>query len=299
MPSQSLWSGNLRLSLVLVPVTLHSAVSLEEGVAFRMIHKPSGEPVRYQKGVRDGETFTEVPEDEIVKGYEHAKGHYVLIKQDELDELKLEASHTIDMTTFVDRDEIDPRYFEKPYYLLPEGDAADEGYVVLSKALAKTGKVAIGQMVMGGREHIVGIMAHDKGLMLSILRYSHEVRDAEPYFEKIKAAPSAETVELARELIESQAGSFEPKTMPDDYGRAVRALVKRKVDKHAPKVEIAATAAAPAKVINIMAALKESMQKKGQGKVRAAVNQRMKNGAPKAKPAAKRQPRSTPVRTTH
>jgi DNA end-binding protein Ku len=299
MPPHSLWSGNLRLSLVLVPVTLHSAASTDERVAFRMIHEPSGQPVRYQKGVRDGDTFTEVPDEEIVKGYEHAKGHHVLIKQDELDELKLEASHTIDMTTFVDRDEIDPRYFEKPYYLMPDGDSADEGYVVLNKALAKTGKVAIGQMVMGGREHIVGIMAYDKGLMLSILRYAHEVRDAEPYFEKITASPSTETVELARELIESQAGNFEPKKMPDEYSRAVRALVKRKVDKRAPEVQIETKAAAPAKVINIMAALKESMQKQGRTKVRESINRRMKNGAAKAKGGPKRQPRSTPLRTTH
>jgi DNA end-binding protein Ku len=298
MPPHPLWSGNLRLSLVLVPVKLYSAISTEEGVSFRMIHAPSGQPVRYQKGVREGDTFTEVPEEEIVKGYEHAKGHHVLIKQDELDELKLEASHTIDMMTFVERDEIDPRYFEKPYYLMPDGDSADEGYVVLNKALAKTGKIAIGQMVMGGREHIVGIMAHDKGLMLSILRYAHELRDAEPYFEKIKAAPSGETVELARELIESQAGSFEPKKMPDEYARAVRALVRRKVDKRAPEVEVAATAAAPpAKVINIMAALKESMQKQGRAKVRESINRKMKNAS---KPRqGKRAARSTTLRTTH
>jgi DNA end-binding protein Ku len=114
-----------------------------------------------------------------------------------------------------------------------------------------------------------------------------------------RKAQSAETVELARELIESQLGTFEPKKMPDEYSRAVRALVKRKVDKRAPVVQIEAKAAAPAKVINIMAALKESMQKRGGAKVRAAVNQRMKNGAPKAKAGPKRQPRSTPLRTTH
>jgi Ku protein len=196
------------------------------------------------KGGPQRDTFTEVSEDEILKGYEHAKGHHILIKPSELDELKLEANHTIDMKVFVDRDEIDPRYFEKPYYLLPDGDSADEGYAVMNKALAKTGKVAIGQLVMGGREHIVGIMAHENGLMLSILRYAHEVRDAEPYFENIKAAPSTEIVELARELIESQAGSFEPKKMPDEYARAVRALVRRKVDKRAPEVQVAAKAAA-------------------------------------------------------
>ena len=104
--------------------------------------------------------FEEVPEEEIIKGYEHTKGHHVLIEPQELDALKLEAKHTIDMARFVDRDEIDSRYFEKPYYLLPDGDEADEGYTVLRDALAKTKKVAIGQLIMHGREHIVGIMPH-------------------------------------------------------------------------------------------------------------------------------------------
>jgi DNA end-binding protein Ku len=113
---------------------------------------------------------------------------------------------------FVDRDEIDPRYFEKPYYLMPDGESADEGYTVLRDALKKINKVAIGQLVMSGREHIVGILPHENGLMLSILRYAHEVRDAEPYFEKIAAAPSKEAVELATALINSNAGKFERHT---------------------------------------------------------------------------------------
>ena len=114
--------------------------------------------------MRPSDGFEEVPEEEIIKGYEHTKGHHVLIKPEELDELKLEAKHTIDMARFVDRDEIDSRYFEKPYYLLPDGDEADEGYTVLRDAFAKTKKVAIGQLIMHGREHLVGITAHKKGL---------------------------------------------------------------------------------------------------------------------------------------
>ena len=120
MPA-SLWSGNLRLSLVLIPVKMYSAVSTEDAISFRMIHEPTGKPIRYVKGVIDGEEFTEVPEEEIIKGYEHAKGHHVLIHPKELDDLKLEAKHTIDMVRFVDEAEIDTRYLEKPYYLLPDG----------------------------------------------------------------------------------------------------------------------------------------------------------------------------------
>src|SRR6476620_6466553 len=146
------WSGNLRLSLVLVPVRMFPATSSEGAIAFRMIHEPSGQPIKYLKGIEAEGGFEEVPEEEIIKGYEHTKGHHVLIKPEELDELKLEAKHTIDMARFVDRDEIDSRYFEKPYYLLPDGDEADEGYTVLRDAFAKTKKVAIGQLIMHGRE---------------------------------------------------------------------------------------------------------------------------------------------------
>src|SRR3546814_1825915 len=120
-----------------------------------MIHEPSGKPIRYVKGVRDGEEFVEVPEEEIVKGYEHAKGHHVLIDPKELDELKLEAKHTIDIVRFVDKTEIDSRYWEKPYYLVPDGEDADEGYTVIRDALKQTGKVAIGQLIMHGRGHLV------------------------------------------------------------------------------------------------------------------------------------------------
>jgi DNA end-binding protein Ku len=128
-------------------------------VSFRMIHEPSGKPIRYVKGVRDGDEFVEVPEEEIAKGYEHAKGHHVLIDPKELDDLKLEAKHTMGIVRFVDKAEIDSRYWEKPYYLVPDGDEADEGYTVIRDALKQTGKVAIGQLIMHGRGHLVGIKA--------------------------------------------------------------------------------------------------------------------------------------------
>ena len=151
MPPHSLWSGNLRLSLVLIPVRLVPAISTEEAISFRQIHEPSGTPIRQVKGVRDGDTFTEVPDEEIIKGYEYAKGSHVLIDPKEIDELKLEAKHTIDMVHFVDEGEIDSRYWEKPYYLVPDGDEADEGYAIMQRALAATRKVAIGQLIMQGR----------------------------------------------------------------------------------------------------------------------------------------------------
>jgi len=298
MPA-SLWSGNLRLSLVLIPVRLHAA-TIEGKVAFRMIHAPSGQPIRNVKGVRNGETFTEVPDDEIIKGYEHAKGHHVLIHPKELDELKLEAKHTIDMVRFVDQAEIDSRHLEKPYYLTPDGDDADEGYTVIRQALKPTGKVAIGQLVMNGREHLVGIMPHGKGLMLVILRYAEEVRPAESYFERITGEAKADAVDLAAKLIESSAGPFGPEKMPDLYAAALHELVQAKLEQRAPEITLDSKVEAP-KVINIMAALKESVQAKGRAKVKEAVRKR--SGKPpkeEARPApAARATRSGARRVVH
>jgi DNA end-binding protein Ku len=294
------WSGNLRLSLVLVPVRLYPATSSEGTIAFRMIHKPSGKPIKYLKGVETERGFEEVTEEDIIKGYEHAKGHHVLIKPEEIDELKLEAKHTIDMARFVDLDEIDSRYFEKPYYLLPDGDEADEGYTVLRDAFAKTKKMAVGQLIMHGREHLVGITAHKKGLMLVILRYADELRRAEPYFEKIATKADADAVKLATDLIEQESGKFQPEKMPNEYARAVHELVQAKVEQRAPQVEIETTKGETPKVINIMDALKKSMQAKGQTKVKDSLRKRMGKAAPKDQVSAT-SPRSRPTtrRTAH
>jgi DNA end-binding protein Ku len=285
MPA-SLWSGNLRLSLVLIPVKLYAATT-EGKVAFRMIHAPSGNPIRNVKSVRDGETFTEVPDDEIIKGYEHAKGHRVLIHPKELENLKLEAKHTIDMVRFVDEAEIDSRYLEKPYYLTPDGDDADEGYTVIREALKLTGKVAIGQLFMNGREHLVGIKPHGRCLMLVILRYADEVRAAEPYFEGITAEPKKEAVALATKLIEGTSGPFRPEKMPDQYAAALHELVQAKLDQRAPEIAVEGKGEAP-KVINIMAALKESIQAKGRAKIKEAVRKRSGKPPKEARPAPAR-----------
>jgi DNA end-binding protein Ku len=238
MPPPSLWSGNLRLSLVLIPVRLIPAVSTEEAISFRQIHEPSGTPIRQVKGVRDGDTFTEVPDEEIVKGYEYAKGQHVLIDPKEIDDLKLEAKHTIDMVRFVDEEEIDSRYWEKPYYLVPDGDEADEGYSIMQQALAETRKIAIGQLIMQGRQHLVGIKALGGGLVLSILRYPDELRDPKPYFEGINTEPEPEAVGLAKELIEAESGRFEPEKMPDTYAETLRELLRAKVEQRAPQIRV-------------------------------------------------------------
>jgi DNA end-binding protein Ku len=159
--------------------------------------------------------------------------------------------------------------------LLPDGDEADEGSTVLRDALAKTNKVAIGQLIMHGREHLVGITAHKKGLVLVILRYADELRKPEPYFDKIETKADAEAVKLAVDLIEQQSGKFEPQKMPNEYAQAVHELVQAKVEQRAPEVAIAPESGEAPKVINIMDALKKSMQARGQGEVRYAVRRGM------------------------
>ena len=283
MAPPSLWSGNLRLSLVLIPVRLVPAVSTEEEISFRQIHETSGSPIKYVKGVRDGETFTEVPEEEIIKGYEHAKGHHILIHPSEIDELKLEAKHTIDMVRFVDEAEIDSRYFEKPYYLVPDGDEADEGYTVIRDALKQTRKIAVGQLIMHGREHLVGIKTLGRGLVLYILRYADELREPSHYFEGITVDPDPQAVKLAAELIERESGSFEPEKMPDQYAEAIREMIQAKIENRAPEVVVATEGKPETAVVNIMAALKKSMEAKGRAKVRDAARKRM-GKQPEGKP---------------
>jgi len=176
----------------------------------------------------------------------------------------------------------------------------DEKIIKGYEPLAKTGKVAIGQLVMQGREHLVGITAQGKGLVLEILRYAHELRDPEPYFEKVDATAKSDAVAMAAELIERQAGPFEPKKMPNEYAKAVKELVRAKVEHRAPEIQVADESGKPPKVINIMAALKESMQAKGRGKVRDAVRRRMGQDAPK--PTARgshTRPRARTSRTAH
>jgi DNA end-binding protein Ku len=245
-------------------------------------------------------TPSRVQDEEIVKGYEYAKGHHVLIDSKEIDELKLEAKHTIDMVRFVDEDEIDSRYWEKPYYLIPDGDEADEGYAIMQRALGETGKVAIGQLIMGGRAHLVGIKALEGGLMLSILRYADELRDPKPYFEGINFEPKSEGVDLAKELIEAESGRFEPEKLTDKYAETLRELLQAKVEQRAPQIEVATERKAKPEVVNIMAALKESMQAKGRAKVGDAVRRRMGKPSEKeqARPRASR-PRPSPRRTAH
>lgn len=284
MAPRAFWTGHLRLSLVNVPVRLYPATTSERRIEMHQIHEPTGKRIRYQKIVPG---VGPVENEEITKGYEFEKGKYVLLDPKEIDELKLESKQTIELVRFVDEDAIDTRYFETPYYLMPDGEMADEGYVILQKALKDTGKIAIGQLILRGHGNIVAIKPFGKGLLMEILRHANELRSPDALFKEIADVKvDKEALGLAKELVKRKSGKFEPERMKDEYAEAVWELINAKIEKRAPEI---VTAEAPsAKVINIMDALKKSVQ---QGKGAAA------SKSAGSKPATKRGAAKKAVKT--
>src|SRR4028119_124872 len=175
MAARAYWKGQIRLALVSIPVEIFSATKSGASIAFNQIHEPTGQRIKYEKVVPG---VGAVPAEEIVKGFEVAKGNYVLIEDDEIEAVKLESKKTLELTQFVDHNEIDVLYFEKPYYVVPADDLAEEAFVVLREALRQTKKVAIGQLALRGREFIVSLKPCGRGIVLETLRYADEVHQA-------------------------------------------------------------------------------------------------------------------------
>jgi DNA end-binding protein Ku len=287
MAPRAFWTGHLRLSLVNIPVKLYPATTAERRLAFHQIHEPSGKRVRYQK-VAPG--VGEVENEDIVKGYEYEKGKYVLIDPQEIDDLKLESKQTIELVRFVDENAIDVRYYETPYYLLPDGDMADEGYVIIQKALKDSKKVGVGQFILRGHGNIVAIKPLGKGLVLEVLRHANEIRAADAIFKEItEVKVDKEALDLAKELVERKAGKFEPEQFKDQYAEAVWELIQAKVEHRKP--EIVAEEAPTAKVINIMDALKKSVQQ-GKGGTSSGAKAQAKRGSSARGASAKKAARA-------
>jgi DNA end-binding protein Ku len=285
MAPRAFWTGHLRLSLVNIPVRLYPATSSERSIAFHQIHEPTGERIRYQK---IAPSVGPVESEEITKGYEYEKGKYVLIDPKEIDELKLESKQTIDLARFVDEDAIDDRYFQTPYYLMPDGDMADEGYVLLHRALKESKKIAVGQFILRGHGNIVAIKPFEKGLLLEVLRHADEIRSAEKLFDEVpEVKVDKEALDLTKELIKRKSGKFEPDQFKDEYTEAVRELIQAKLEDRAP--EIVTAEPGGAKVINIMDALKKSVQQgKGSSPKRSGKKTTSSRGAKKSTRTAKR-----------
>jgi DNA end-binding protein Ku len=258
MAARAYWSGRIRLALVSIPVDIVPATKTSSRISFNQIHEPSGKRIRYEKVVPG---IGPVDTADIVKGYEVDKGKYVLLSEDEINDVKLEAKKSIDLVQFVDEAEIAPIYFDRAYYILPneEDEDAEEAYVVLRDALRKTKKVGLGQVVVRGQGTIAAIRAFDKGLMMETLHYANEVKKPQEVFNGLaKKTSDKDLIELAEELIEKKSGEFQPEKFKDTYTVALKELIDAKLEKRPPKeIEEAPPAS---NVINLMDALKRSVK---------------------------------------
>jgi DNA end-binding protein Ku len=264
------WKGHLRLSLVAIAVELHVATESSARPGLHQIDKKSGKRIRYEKIVPGK---GKVADDNIVKGFQLGSGKHVILTPEELEMIKLETKHSIDLAQFVDYDDIDPRYFERPYYLVPGDDVSAEGYVVIREALKAAKKAGIGQMTMRGKENLVAVRPCGHGLLLETLRYANELRKSDKIFADVpNKRPPKDMIDLAKELIERKSGAFKPEAFKDHYGNALRALVeeKRKKGKITEAEEEEAPRPKGDNVIDLMEALKKSVT----GKERSAAKPR-------------------------
>lgn len=254
MATRPTWQGYLRLSLVSCPVALYTATQRTSDVSFNMLHKQTNNRIKMIP--TDPETGP-VDRSDIVKGFEVEKGQYVVVTDDEIKNVRLETTRTLDIERFVDEDEIDRLYWNDPYFLAPDGDMAVEAFTVIREAMAKAGKVALGRLVMHQRERLMALEPRGKGILAYSLRTNGEVRDAAEVFDRIPAhkTPPA-MIDIAARIIEQQSGDFDPSTFNDRYEDALRALIKEKQKGHGVK-----TVEAPkeAEVIDLMEALKRSL----------------------------------------
>ena len=281
---RTFWKGYLRLALVAIPVRLVAAERAEATPRFHQIDRKSKQRIRYLK-VAAGDR--KVTNEDIVMGYEVEPGNYVLLEKDELDAVRLETRHTIELTQFVDANDIDPVYFERPYYILPDGDVAEEGYTVIHDALRKARKVGVGQLTLRGRENLVALYAGGAGLVLDTLRYDSEIRDADDVFSSLgRQKPRADMLDMAAQLIESRSQAFDPTEFKNHYAEALRDLVKRKVASGG-SVPVESETAPGAKVIDFMEALKRSLSPGGAAPKREAEKPKPQAEKPKRKSPAK------------
>jgi DNA end-binding protein Ku len=288
MAARAYWQGQIRLALVSIPVELYSATKSGAQVSFHQIHEPSGKRIKYEK-VAPG--VGPVDPEDIRKGFEYEKGHYVLLDESEIDAVKVESKKTLELTQFVDAHEIDVLYFEKPYYVVPADDLAEEAFIVLREALKRTKKVGLGQLTLRGREYIISLKPCGRGIILETLRYSDEVNKAQSYFRDISdAKPDEELLDLAETLIAKKAAPFKPDQFHDRYVDALKALVQKKLKAKGGKVAPEPEEEAPKRggnVVDLMAALKKSLEKPGET-AKPARKPAAKAPAKKAAPAKKR-----------
>jgi DNA end-binding protein Ku len=266
------WKGSLKLSLVSCPVLLYPASTSSEKTRFHMINKETGNRLKQQ--MVDSETGDVVESDQKGRGYELKKGEYVEIEKEELEAVQIESNHTIDIDSFVPRDEIDKRYLNNPYYIAPDGKAGVDAFAVIRDAMKDQDRVALARIVLTNREHIIAIEPLGKGLLGTTLRFPYELRDEDDYFGDIKSPKiSKDMVELASHILDSKAAHFDPSKFKDEYETALKTLVKRKAA--GKTIKVAEPEEKSDNVINLMDALKQSLKGgKGAAKGRHAPTRR-------------------------
>lgn len=255
MAPRANWKGFLRLSLVTCPVALYPATSEAEKISFNQLNRATGHRIKYLKV--DADTGDEVANEDIVKGYELDKGQYIEVTKEELEELALESTRTIEIDEFVDKSEIDPRYLIRPYYLTPDGKIGHDAYAVIRETIREMDKIAIGRVVLTNREHIIALEPKDKGLVGTLLRYPYEVRSEQEYFDEIENVKvTKDMLDLARHIVNQKAGTFDPGKFEDHYEAALVDLINQKRSgktirpKERPKGE---------NVVDLMEALRQSV----------------------------------------
>jgi len=268
------WKGYLRLSLVSCPIALYPATSEREKISFNQLNRETGHRIRYRKV--DAETGEEVPSDQIVKGYEVAKGEYVEISDEELEAVSLESTKTIEIDEFVPRNEIDELYNIRPYYVAPDGNVGEDAFVVIRNVIEQMKMVAIGRVVLANREHVIALVPRGKGLMGTLLRYPYEVRDAGDIFDDIPDVKlTKDMMDLARHIVETKSGHFKPEQFEDHYEHALKELIEKKAK--GEKIEVPQERPT-GKVINLMDALRRSVQAEKQN-TRPAQGKKGRKGA--------------------
>jgi DNA end-binding protein Ku len=255
MPPRANWKGYLRLSLVSCPIALYPASSLSEKVSFNRINRKTGNRLKQQNV--DSETGEVVPREDMARGYEIAKGQYLVVEDEELEAVQIESTRIIDIDQFVPKSEIDERYIESPYYIAPDGQVGQDAFAVIRDTLGKLNMIALGRVVLTRREHVIALEPRGRGLLGMTLRYPYEVRDEQPYFEDIPELKlSKEMLDLASHIVSTKSGHFDPSHFEDRYENALIDLLKKK--EAGEKIE-PARGAPPPRVVNLMDALRASI----------------------------------------
>ena len=254
MKIRSIWSGHLKISLVTIPVRVYTAINSGEKIAFNQLHKACHQRLR-QKLVCP--VHGEVQREDLVKGYEYTQDRFVVMEEADFDKVRLETTGTIELVQFIRPDELESFMLDTPYFLGPDGPVAEEGFAVLGKALARSRRIGIGQVVIGGKEKLVALKPIGKGFVLYTLRYATELRSSDGLFESLQDRVLDETqVALAQKLIENKSAPFQPSNFTDRYQTALLGLIKAKIEGTEP-ILMPRTGAAP--VISLMDALRQSI----------------------------------------